>query len=131
MKKARPRVLIYAPVKAKAEVIVRGVAAIEAPRLEYDVVLESDQAERQLHACVYDAVVLGLEDPSESPALAACVPDGVPLVLVGGGPADARANGVHRVPVPLSFTLLRRTLLRALRLPGEIEDAGDLRHQAG
>jgi len=108
---------VYATEKADAEVITRGLAAISRPRLEIDVVLETNLAERQLDDCAYDVLFVGIQDPAQVPELVASASDGLPVVLVGGAPGEVNSNGVLRVPLPLSYTLLERALRCALALP--------------
>lgn len=131
---------MYAPEKAEAEVITRGLAAISRPRLEVDVALDAGLAERQLDDCAYDVLLVGLTDPTQVPAFArsgpgdrpvgrrGVLPVVLPVVLVGGTPGKVKSNGVFRVPLPLSYTLLERSVRAALDLP-EREDrrGGDRR----
>jgi len=134
MKKRRPRVLVYASDKAAAEVITRGLAAIDHPRLEIDVTLEPGLACRQLEDRTYDVLlVMGATRLEQAPALAGAVPRELPVVLVGGAPGEARSDGVLRVPMPLSYTLLRQTVFRALGRREEVSEKPGLRRrdQAG
>ena len=108
MLRRRPRVLVYSPEKGEAEIISRGLGAI--PGVEFDVTLLEDQACRQLRDCRYDLLLVGRPELDEAPDLAAQVPEEVPVILVGGAPGRPGRNGHRRVPMPLSFTLLRRAL---------------------
>ena len=134
MKQRRPRVLVYAIDKAAAEVISRGLAAISCPGLEIDVTLDSGLASRQLADCGYDIlVVMGATDLDQAPPLARDLPPDLPVVLVGGAPGGVRSNGVFRVPMPLSYTLLRETVCLALGRPEGVSESPGLRRrdQAG
>ena len=124
---------MYATEKAEAEVITRGLAAISHPRLEIDVVLETSLAGRQLDDCAYDVLFVSIEDPAQVPEFVASASDSLPVVFVGGAPGEVKSNGVLRVPLPLSYTLLEQTLRCALALPEPLDRSagGRRRDQVG
>jgi len=131
----RVRVLVCASEKAGAEVVTRGLAAIARPEVEIDVALQPDLACRQLADCNYDVLlVTGVTEFGQVPGLVEAAPKGLPVVLVGGPPGEAMpSNGVFRVPLPFSYTLLRQALHRALGLVDAVRESADLRRrdQAG
>ena len=110
MKERRPKILVWAPEKARAEVILRGLRDLGA---ELDLVLEDSVATRQLEERLYDVVVLDAVEPVGAGLLEGV--NGTPLVAVGGN--GTTPPGAEQVPLPLSFNLLRSAVERAIE-PG-------------
>ena len=99
------------PEKDLADVICHGLKAIEGIRPELEVTFDSATARRQLVNVRYDLLVLGRARDDESlsgsfTGLDAETVGGLPVILVGGRPNGHPVNPA-RVPLPLSFNLLR------------------------
>jgi hypothetical protein len=114
METARPRVLIYEPEKALAETILRGIEAIPGIAPEIDVSFSLPSAVEAVRDRRYDLLVVGLRRRERMVrALDGRRP---PVIAVGGRPngRPGRNGDSRRVPLPLSFNLLRQAVRSAL-----------------
>lgn len=112
----RPRVLLLADEKGLAEVIHRGLAGLPGTSFEVEVILEPSAIRRLTAGREYDLVVAGSRDEPGALELARWAPAGSPAIAVGGPPNGHEPPlGIRaRVPLPLSYRLLRSAVADAL-----------------
>ena len=118
----RIRILLVTEEKSLAETVQRGLSAISEVRPEVEVTLSADHARELVSERDYRLLVLASGNgTSEAEDLVAELPDGQAVVTVGGSPNGT--NGIHRrVPLPLSYNLLRAAVLEAIRDDGEPDE---------
>ena len=119
MSRERVRILVLEPERGTAEAILRGLGAIDEVRSEVDLVVTVTHALVELAARRYDllvakdALAVGLRRVLDGRGRAARPRA---MLSVGGepDPRAVQAKSPRRVPLPLSFNLLRSAVLDAL-----------------
>jgi len=113
--KPRPRILVVTEERGLAETVQGALSAISELRPDLEVTLAPERALPLIRERGYQLLVLASEKgATEAESLVADLPEGQAVVIVAGRPNEA--TGAHRrVPLPLSFNLLRDAVLAALR----------------
>ena len=117
MRKRSPRILVLPEDGETAEAIRRGLSGAAGLDLEIEIALDPDSVRRQTADCRYDVLVAGRSHVNgNGTSLLRDLPDGLPVVAVGGAPGEAPPAGFKGfvVPLPLSFNLLAAAVRQAL-----------------